>query len=811
MIPGSINALLLGEEAGAAGGYSISRSLRFNAPDSAFLSRTPASAGNRTTWTWAGWIKRSQLGVLQRFFSGATATNDNDWTAFLFNSSDQLVIGGYNVFFRTSNSVYRDCSAWYHLVITANLGSGTDALKLRAWINNTEVTWASTSTNPTTTGINSANNHTIGAEQSPNNGGVGSYFNGYLADIHFIDGQALDPTSFGEFSATTGVWMPKAYSGSYGTNGFKLNFSDNSTAAALGTDSSGNGNTWSVNNLSVTAGAGNDSLIDVPTNGSEVDTGLGGQMRGNYTVLNALSKGSNVTLSNGNLESSHAGSSVHSRVVGTIGVSSGKWYYEATLTTLGGQWPAVGVALSKTTDMATYVGAESGTFGYYAGGGVNGSGGGRTYSSYTTGDVIGVAIDLDNNRLTFYKNGANAVTSGTTYESLTAGEVYVSAASGYGSSAAWACNFGQRPFAYTAPSGFKALNTANLPAPLVTKPNQFFDVALYAGNGTARTITLPGDLSTDFVWIKSRSDGSWHILTDSVRGVNSQLYSNDTSSEGTQTDRITSFNSNGFSLGTNGSGGVNNSGTTYVAWCWDAGSSTVTNTAGSITSQVRANATAGFSVVTYTGNLSSNGNVTVGHGLGVAPQLVITKARSASSRWAVQMPTALSANNYLELNSTSAQASWGGQTRANPTSTVFDTIYAGGVNESGVTYVAYCFAPVAGYSSFGSYTGNGSADGPFVYTGFRPRWLLIKNSGGGASSSVQGWVLQDTARSAYNVTADTLFASNSNASSSSSIYGIDILSNGFKTRGTDGAVNESSATYIYAAFAEHPFQFSRAR
>ena len=207
-VPGGVNLAMLSLVGGAApGGYEIERSLRFNSADSAYLSRTPASAGNRTTWTFSTWIKRSQLGVLQRFFSGATATNDNDWTAILFNASDQLVIGGYNTFFRTSNSVYRDCSAWYHLFITADLGNGTAALKLRAWINNVEITWASTSSNPTTTGINSANNHAIGAEQNPNNGGVANYFNGYLADVHFIDGQALAPTDFGEFD-DNGVWQP---------------------------------------------------------------------------------------------------------------------------------------------------------------------------------------------------------------------------------------------------------------------------------------------------------------------------------------------------------------------------------------------------------------------------------------------------------------------------------------------------------------------------------------------------------------------------------------------------------------------------
>jgi hypothetical protein len=299
-------------------------------------------------------------------------------------------------------------------------------------------------------------------------------------------------------------------------------------------------------------------------------------------------------------------------------------------------------------------------------------------------------------------------------------------------------------------------------------------------------------------------------LFDAVRGNNRILYSNATNAEEVEaTASLTSFNSDGFTLSGNGSSGVGNvngNGTTYAAWTWDAGSSTVTNTQGSITSSVRANATAGFSIVTYTGTGS---NATVGHGLGVAPGMIVIKDRTSSVfNWAV-WHSALGGGDYaLQLNNTSAKSNAFDYWNGDPTSTVFTLGTDNGSNKSGDNYVAYCFAPVVGYSSFGSYTGNGSSDGPFVYTGFRPRWLLIKCS----SVAGESWFVLDSARSAYNVTQDYLVP-NSSASESSAYNIVDFLSNGFKlkTSAAGSAFNGSGATYIYAAFAEAPFNYSRAR
>ena len=305
----------------------------------------------------------------------------------------------------------------------------------------------------------------------------------------------------------------------------------------------------------------------------------------------------------------------------------------------------------------------------------------------------------------------------------------------------------------------------------------------------------------DMVWTKSRGNAYNHELYDSIRGVNNFLTPSTTSAEIAGTSQLTSFNSNGFTLGfnensnyTNGSGGV--------AWNWKAGGTAVSNTAGSITSSVSANTTAGFSVVTYTG---TGANATVGHGLGVAPKMVIIKQRNGTGSW-VTWHTAYSASYRLDMETTNAlfgpYSTFMQDTV--PSSTVVYLGTNGNYNASGSTYVAYCFAPVSGYSAFGSYTGNGSADGPFVYTGFRPRWVMVKRT-----DTTSDWTVWDTARDTYNIAVNRLFPNSSIAETVG--VNFDITSNGFKLRDAGAAVNASAGTYIYMAFAETAFKFSNAR
>jgi len=321
-------------------------------------------------------------------------------------------------------------------------------------------------------------------------------------------------------------------------------------------------------------------------------------------------------------------------------------------------------------------------------------------------------------------------------------------------------------------------------------PREYFDVKLYTGNGSTQTISGLG-FSPDLVWAKIRNTTGNHSLYDIVRGATQRLSSSTTNAEATFTGSLTSFDSSGFSLGSNPDSDVNASGSTYAAWCWDAGSSTVTNTQGSISSQVRANASAGFSIATLT--TPASGTFTVGHSLNVAPDLVICKARNASFGWIVYHRSA-GAGNLLVLNSTAASAAsttvW---QNTNPSSTI---VFGDVTNWGTADYVMYSFAPVAGYSSFGSYTGNGSATGPVISgLGFQPYFVMIK-----ASSRTGDWWMYDAVRSVANPRTNTLKA-NLSASEDTAGEDIDFQSDGFQIKNTDTGLNESAATYIYAAFA----------
>jgi hypothetical protein len=804
------NSLLLGADAGA-GGYSISRSLRFNAPDSAYLSRTPASAGNRKTWTWAGWVKRSKLsGAIQKIFTAGTSGSSH--TGIQVTASEQLEVfhfAGSYVFQLVTTQVLRDLSAWMHIAVAVDSTQATASNRVKLYVNGSQVTTFSTSSYPATQNadfeVNNTSFHAIAKSAVT---AESNYVDGYLADIHFIDGQALDPTSFGEFSATTGVWMPKAFSGgSYGTNGFRLDFSDNSaaTATTLGKDRAGSNN-WTPNNLSVTAGAGNDSLVDVPTNGSEVDTGLGGQVRGNYCTINPIASNTNNSYTNGNLDTSCA-VNVEGVMLGTIGVSSGKWYFEGTIVTQNGASEYIGVANQAliTTNNAALGSTVNGWAITCQNTANNGKShhnnvSGTDYGTISQGDVVGVAFDVDAAKVwfsvngTWFNSGAPASGTGAIFTNLS-GTTIFPAASNY-NGGAMSFNFGARPFAYTAPSGFKALNTANLSAPTIVKPSTVMDVVTYTGTGSTLTPTSSLGFNPDLVWIKSRSAATDNTLYDVVRGAQARLESNNADAEVTSDNGLTAFNSAGFTLGTLAQ--VNTSSATYAAWTWDAGSSTVTNTQGSISSQVRANPSAGFSVVTYN---TATSNPTVGHGLGVTPEFIITKSRTdGSGGWAIYHKS-IGLGSWLEFTTAAVQSAlqYWGTTAFN--STTFSVGTSGYYNNR-ANMIAYCFAPVAGYSSFGRYTGNGSTDGPFVYTGFRPRWIMLKRT-----DSTSNWAILDATRLGYNVRNDSLYASLADAEANFGL--IDILSNGFKLRAT--FTSENGGTHIYCAFAEHPFQYARAR
>jgi hypothetical protein len=783
--------------------YQISRSLRFNSADSTYLSRTATANGSRTTATASLWVKRSVMGAEHRLIAFDSSGSGTIFWLF-FNTSDQLQIytSGTAVGI-TSTQVFRDPSAWYHIVVGLDTNQATSSDRIKVYVNGSQITAFTGTQTYYSQGASIQFNNTaytgfIGFNNS-------ATLSGYMTEVNWIDGQQLTPTSFGYVNPTTGIWSPAKFVGGYGTNGFYLNFSDNSntTAATLGKDYSGNGNNWTPNNFSVTAGAGNDSLVDSPTSYG-TDTGVGGTVRGNYCTLNPLFFNGVTTIvpTNGNLDFTFA-SAANRSAYGTIGMSSGKWYCEVIYTTLGSS-PNPGLSLVTNADTSNFVGFGSAQYSYDSSGvKINNNSSSAYGASWNTSNVIGIAFDADAGTLTFYKDG---VSQGVAFSGLTAGSYVFGVTSYQGTGNT---NFGQRPFAYTAPSGFKALCTQNLPTPTIgattaTTADKFFAPVTFTSSATGSVTISSLGFQPDFTWWKSRATVVDHYLMDVLRGNSTYLASNRTLADQSYSN-IWIPSSSGWTSN-NGSYYNNDS---NVAWNWKANGSGSSNTSGSITSTVSANTTSGFSVVTYTGLTVYP--QTIGHGLGAVPSMIIIKNRSrAGTGWAVYH-SALGNTKGLLINTTDAAITDSGfWNNTTPTSTVFTTGNGYGyyVNAATDNYVAYCFAEVAGYSKFGSYTGNGSADGPFVYTGMRPSYVMVKRT----NSSGTSWNIFDATRSPYNVTDDALFANLSNAESANeSTVAFDILSNGFKLRTTGSAMNGSGDTYIYMAFASNPFKYSLAR
>lgn len=717
---------------GSSAAYEIEKSVRFRASVSPSLSRTPSSAGNRKKLAMRFRVKRGALGALQVIASAGTASIDR----FYFDASNRLCLDVLGTSRLVTTPVFRDPSAWYVDVgFEIDVANGTAASRAKILIDGTEVSTYSTDTRSSITNTDTNWNNTVVHYIGRDN--AGNYFDGYLSEPVLADGStSIIYSNTGQ----NGVRDPLMPSASYGTNGSYLPFSNGTSLSTLTADASGNGNNWTANNISLTAGVNYDWMDDTPTN--------------NHTVLNPLVAGA-ANITKANLASGTTA------VRGTFNALAINSYWEVTA---GGSNVTAGVVnYDGTTNTVTVTANKVFAF------------------------RLSTAGALD------YRN----VTDAGSWTSITTG------LSGnqfpYGTTAAADWNFGQRPFSGTVSAGYAKLCTANLPAPTIAKPSDHFDVKLYVGNGSTQSITGL-DFQPDLVWMKSRGRAVDHAWYDSVRGVQKQLESNTTGAETTETTGLTAFNSDGWTMGAldqiNGTTATN----AYVGWAWKANGAPVTNTAGTITSQVSANTTAGFSIVTYTGN---GANATVGHGLGVAPKMVIVKNRTdtdASSTW-ITGHSDIGWANFLNLNTTQASTAdstvW--QSTA-PASSMFSVGTSVGVNESTKDFVAYCFAEVSGFSRIGTFNTNGSADNAFVYCGFRPRFILFKRT-----NAIENWTLWDTARDVYNVT-DSFFVPNTGDAEATSAN-LDILSNGFKLR----AAYTSGATYAFIAFAETPFNYSRAR
>mgnify|MGYP003143153511 CR=1 FL=1 len=757
--------------ANAGSTYEIDQSIRFNDDDSPYLTRTPGSgATDNRKFTVSMWLKRTSLTVDHVLFSTPTG---NGRTQTYFDDSDKLNFGFFDGADNRSlvtNMQFRDTAAWYHVVWSFDIDNGTAANRLRLYVNGSEA--AGTRNNPNT-GVDSLwmNNGDVNdiGRQNPS---TSAYFDGYMAEIHSIDGQALDGTSFGETN-DDGVWIPKKYSGAYGTNGF---FIDGRDSSDLGDDESGNGNDFASSGL-----AAADQMPDTPTL--------------NHWTLNFLDSGSG--LANGNLQDL-GGDSTHTHSPGFP--ITGKWYWEIVCTDIN--TGSVGAHFFAITDAsvaysAGFTAAATISAGTQRGGQLKKNNSNTsTGTAIGDGDIVGMAFDADNLTLDILVNNS---ASGSQITGLTASRYKIWIQNG-AAVTNMTFNFAEASFEYTPPTGFKSLNTSNMPTPTIKDGTKYFQTTLYEGDGSTQSIDQSGNstFQPDWVWIKNMDAGDSHVLTDSPRGVTKILSTNNTDAETTDADTVTAFESDGFALGADVK--VNTSGESYVAWQWHTqGAAGSSNTDGSInTTTTSLNATAGLSISTYTGTGS---NATVGHGLGVAPSMIIAHRRDGTGSWRVYNKNLTDASYVLNMESTDAQGVsatvWNSTA---PTSTVFSIGTNSEVNASSGTFVAYCFAEIEGYSQFGSYVANAAANGPFIYTGFKPAFIIFK-----CITATRTYVMYDNARDPFNVVNDRLFPNTADPNDPhASNDHVDFLSNGFKMRSA-GTLLNAAGTYIFMAFAENPF------
>jgi hypothetical protein len=670
-------------------------------------------------------------------------------------------------------------------------------------------------------------------------GYIGSYdatsgfFQGYISNFRSVNGTAVYTSNFSPTIApltavtnTTvltlqGASLVDNSGNSYAiTNGGSVVMSvQNPFVVSIGKDSSGNNNNWTPNYVSLTAGSNYDSMLDSPVPSSATV--------GNYATWNPLYNVNNsgAYLSQANLTFQDASTTgAWHTTIATIAPAYGsaKFYWEGVLGGLSASAGAeFGILLLSLTSAGINPPSNAQAWGIYwpVVGVYSIFGNSATTATSITpavNDTLMVAFDAVVGQIWLGVNGTwiagnPSAGTGPSFTGITSNTIpfastYSNTPGNGGGNTGASVNFGQRPFTYTPPTGFLALNTYNLPASAVLNPATAMAATTYTGNGSTQNINnaINGiSFQPDLVWTKSRNNAYNNTLYDSVRGIGNTLFSDATNAEQYSAQRLTSFNSNGYGYGSDSGGNYN--ATTYVAWQWKAGGavSANNNTAGTITSTVSANQAAGFSVVGYTG---TGANATIGHGLGVAPSFMIIKSRNNADNWYAyhtSLGNTLGLNPNLTSSAYSSALYWNSTT---PTASVFSI---GTVpSQTAWTYIAYCWAPVAGYSAFGKYTGNGSNDGPFVYTGFKPRYILLKNTSVGTAG--YDWEVIDASRSINNVANAELAANLSNVESSS-WNAVDILSNGFKLRDLGAAQNGSGNTMIYAAFAETAFNFATAR
>ena len=745
-----------------------------------FVYFTGSASQQMLVGQWAG--GGSQLGWVVM-----TSNNSSRFIRFLLSTT------GSDVPVDLVSSTAFDLNKWNHFALTRS--GNTFYLFIDGIL--------ATSTTSASTIWNSTDLLTVGATSAGT-----QPFTGFLSNLHVVKGTALYTSNF----------TPPTAPISSVANTKLLCCKSNSSATAA-----------DVTPGTITAN-GNAAATNFNPFTVNINTQRGKQS--GWCTLNPLAVVGGATYSNGNLKVT--GSAEFRSTPSTITISVGKWYVEYFFDTWVND-SHVGVMNNISPSITgTWAGSTPNGFAWAGDSGDLWTNNGLYNSSFdvsfTTGDTCQIAFDADNGNMYFGKNGiwlkgANpSAGTGANWTGLTNGPYYpyVTTTNGTICSA----NFGQKPFKFPPPAGFQPLALANTPRPTIVRPDQFVGVSTWSGaqsgsGGLTRQISL--GMQPDFVWIKQRNQAysTGHQLYDSVRGAGAEkeLNSSGTAAEGAGNIEtygwLNSFDKTGFTVkgGSSDYDYVDKSGVNYVAWAWKAGGNSNTYnindvgyatasaaglTAGTITpTGASVNTKSGFSIITYTGG-GVDGSV--GHGLGVAPKIYIAKNRSAVSNWAVAYTIVDGSLDFMYLNLTNAA---GNATQSLPTSTLINLQQSAGETTNGENYVIYAWSEIPGFSKFGSYTGNGSADGPMLVTGFRPKWILIKKSS--ATGNVRGWVLVDSERSKYNVSNLTLFPHASSAEDAGTYISVDFLSNGFKLRSTEEAANQAY-TYIYMAFAETPTQ-----
>ena len=839
--------------ASAGGGdfysHQIANSLRFPGTTGSSLTNSNLSAGNRKTFTFSVWVKKNWLnkttndrgwiygygtgGATYTFwgFGGhsSTAAHQDD---FKFEETSSSTKSAFSIDDGSSERKFRDPNAWMHVVLAIDTTQSTAGNRQKVWINGEAQTLTVTFQMAQDYEFSFINNGEAAYAKM-------SWLDGLedtqLAELHFLDGVAADADDFGE--TKNGVWIPKAYSGSYGTEGYYLKFESSSD---LGNDSSGNNNDFTVNNLSA-----HDQLTDTPTFNSDSNGG-------NFATMNPLSNGSNPVLAEGNLMmDSFSGSDISGSLANfALPPSSGKWYFECFINSpnSGDNYPFIGLTATTYSQSAT-MGVSQRDLSINLGTG--GSEKNETYvgsittdftsvSAYADNTVCGVFVDMDARKLWYAKDGA-FTNSGNPQNGTNPNYAWTNnvpllphfvSFSSYGADSV--LNFGQDGtfagnvtaggnsdvtgygnFKYD-PGDYKALCAGNLPVadavdPAQTDddyPQKLFTALAYSGDGGGSFTT---GFQPDLVWVKRRNGSQGNGLWDSSRGTTKVLNSDSTSAEATSSG-LTSFNSTGYTMGNF----YNQSGNTYASWSWRAnGGTTSSETAGSINTTVQVNQNAGFSIVQYVGDGGSS-NCTMAHGLGAKPAMVFLKDRDTNGNnnqwqaWHHKLDT----NGYFYLSSNDQQYTSSNGTvnvSANTTNLIGwqRTSTTGGsqtISESGDNFLMYIWAEIEGFSKFGSYKGNGNADGTFVYTGFRPALVTTKRTDGSG-----GWLVHDDARNTGNPANLIVQWNDSGAEFSGANDKIDMLSNGFKVRSSNAGINGSGNDYVYAAWAHNPFKYATAR